>query len=113
MDEFVVSWTKKSKYAEVTVPSGTAEKSKLLKYAKERPDEVTNVVVNKDGSLFCHIPVSWTKKRSFIGPPRKISEEQRAAMGERSRKRWADIQNDPCDITEDELFGNEEENVFE
>lgn len=51
MDEFCISWTKKSEYAEVSAPSGSALKSKMLKYSKEYPDEVNNVVINKDGSL--------------------------------------------------------------
>lgn len=51
MNEFAINWIKGGKYAEITVPSGTALKSKLLKYAKERPDEVNHVIENKDGSM--------------------------------------------------------------
>ena len=34
MNEFVIEWTKKGEYAGVTVPSGTALKSKLMRYTK-------------------------------------------------------------------------------
>lgn len=84
MNEFAIEWTKKDDYAGVTVPSGTALKNKLLRYAEERPDEVKIEALNQDGSAFIKVPVKWVK----ISPPRKISEEQREAMGERARKMW-------------------------
>ena len=84
MNEFAINWLKGGTYAEITVPSGTALKSKLLKYAENRPDEVNHVIVNKDGSMVCHVPVSYVK----VSPPRQISDEQREALGERSRKMW-------------------------
>lgn len=73
MNEFAINWIKGADYAEVTVPSGTALKSKLLKYAEERPEEVNHVIVNKDGFMVCHVPVSFIK----VSPPRKVSDEQR------------------------------------
>ena len=84
MNEFVIEWTKKGEYAGVTVPSGTALKSKLMRYTKERPDEVKLKSENKDGSAFFHVPVSYIK----VSPPRKVSEAQREAAGERLRKMW-------------------------
>lgn len=84
MNEFAIEWTKDRDYAGVTVPSGTALKSRLMRYAQERPDEVKLKVENKDGSAFFHIPVSYIK----CSPPRKVSEEQREAAGERLRKMW-------------------------
>ena len=84
MNEFCIEWIKGNDYAGVTVPSGTALKSKLMKYAEERPDEVKVMVVNTDGSAFFHIPVNYIK----VSPPRKVSEEQREAAGERFRKMW-------------------------
>lgn len=82
MNEFAVSWLKGDEMAEVDAPSGSALKSKLLKLAKERPSEVTNVTENKDGSLFCKVPVSWVK----ISPKKKVSEETRKAASERLKK---------------------------
>ena len=84
MNEFVIEWTKKGEYAGVTVPSGTALKSKLMRYVQERPDEVKLKSDNKDGSAFFHVPVSYIK----CSPPRKVSEAQREAAGERFRKMW-------------------------
>ena len=84
MGEFVIEWIKGNEYAGVTVPSGTALKSKLMKYADSRPDEVKVMAVNKDGSAFFHIPINYIK----VSPPRKVSEEQREAAGERLRKMW-------------------------
>lgn len=83
MNEFAINWIKGADYAEVTVPSGTALKSKLLKYAEERPEEVNHVIVNKDGSMVCHVPVSLIK----VSP-----DEQREAARERFVKMWAEKQ---------------------
>ena len=84
MSEFCIEWIKGNDYAGVTVPSGTALKSKLLRYAEERPDEVKVMAVNNDGSAFFHIPISYVK----VSPPRKVSEEQKKAAGERFRRMW-------------------------
>ena len=84
MNEFCIEWIKGNDYAGVTVPSGTALKSKLMRYAQERPDEVKLMAENKDGSAFFHIPISYVK----VSPPRKVSEAQREAAGERFRKMW-------------------------
>ena len=84
MNEFCIEWIKGRDYAGVTVPSGTALKSKLMRYAQERPDEVKLMAENKDGSALFHIPISYVK----VSPPRKVSEAQREAAGERFRKMW-------------------------
>lgn len=84
MNEFCIEWLKGADYAGVTVPSGTALKSKLMRYAESRPDEVKLMAENKDGSAYFHVPISYIK----VSPPRKVSEEQREAAGERFRKMW-------------------------
>lgn len=84
MNEFCIEWIKGRDYAGVTVPSGTALKSKLMRYSQEKPDDVKLMAENKDGSAFFHIPVSYIK----VSPPRKVSEEQREAAGQRFRKMW-------------------------
>lgn len=84
MNEFAIEWTKTRKYAGVTVPSGSALKSKLMKYAKTRPNEVKLKAENDDGSAYFHIPISYIK----VSPPRRVSDKQREAAGERSRKMW-------------------------
>ena len=40
MNEFSIEWVKGGEYAGVTAPSGTALKSKLLKLAREHPNDV-------------------------------------------------------------------------
>ena len=84
MNEFCIEWLRGSDYAGVTTPSGTALKSKLMKYAEERPEDVKLMAENKDGSAFFHIPINYVK----LSPPRKVSDEQREAAGERFRKMW-------------------------
>lgn len=95
MNEFAINWLKGGDYAEITVPASTALKNKLLRLKEERPDEVTHVIENKDGSMVCHVPVRWIK----VGPPRKVSEEQREA----ARQRFAEIRGKmrSCEIDGD------------
>lgn len=88
MNEFVIEWIKGDEYAGVTVPSGTALKSKLIRLAEKNPNEVKIIVENKDGSLFVHVPISYVK----ISPPRQISDEQREAASERFKQMWRDKQ---------------------
>ena len=64
MNEFAIEWVKGAEYAGVTVPSGTAIKSKLLRLAEEHPDEVKIMAENNDGSIFAHIPVRYIKNKS-------------------------------------------------
>lgn len=90
MNEFCIEWLRSGEYAGVTTPSNTALKSKLMRLAKERPDEVKVMAENKDGSAYFHIPVNYIK----VSPPRKISEEQREAAGERFRRMWEEKKNE-------------------
>ena len=39
---------------------------------------------NDDGSAYFHIPISYIK----VSLPRRVSDKQREATGERSRKMW-------------------------
>lgn len=55
-----------------------------MRYAERRSDEVRVMAENEDGSAFFHIPISYIK----VSPPRKVSEEQKQAAGERFRKMW-------------------------
>ena len=89
MNEFAIEWIKGAEYAGVTVPSGTALKSKLLRLAKENPDEVKIIAENEDGSMFAHIPVNYVK----ISPPKKISDKQKEAASERFKQMWRDKQD--------------------
>lgn len=51
MNEYAIEWVKGTEYAGVTVPSGTALKSKLLWLAEEYPDDVKIMAENDDGSF--------------------------------------------------------------
>ena len=53
-------------------------RNRIRKLAEQYPDEV-DYMVNKDGSVFAHVPVSWLK----IYRPRDVSEEERARTRER------------------------------
>lgn len=86
MNEFAINWLKGADYAEISAPSGSALKSRLLALSEKYPDEVTKIIINKDGSIFCHVPVSYVK----ISHPRKVSEEQKEAAAERFRQMWED-----------------------
>lgn len=88
MNEFSIEWIKGAEYAGVTVPSGTALKSKLLRLADKKPDEVKIIAENNDGSLFAHIPVNYVK----ISPPRQVSDEQKEAASERFKQMWMEKQ---------------------
>lgn len=89
MNEFAIEWVKGGKYAGVTVPSGTALKSKLLRLAKQNSEDVKIISENNDGSVFAHIPVKYVK----ISPPRKITDEQKEAASARFKQMWKDKQD--------------------
>ena len=88
MNEFVIEQVKGGDYAGVTVPSRTALKSKLLNLSEKNPDDVKIIAINEDGSVYAHIPINYVK----ISPPRKVSDEQKKAAGERFRQMWNDKQ---------------------
>lgn len=94
LNEFCIEWLRSGEYAGVTTPSSTALKSKLMRLAKERPDEVKVMAENKDGSAFFHVPISYIK----VSPPRQVTEEQREAAGERFRRMWEEKKNSEEDI---------------
>lgn len=82
MNEFVIEWVRGRDWAGVTAPSGSWLKTRVMKLRERYPDEVYVLAENADGSIFAHVPVKYIK----ISPPRKVSEEQRVAAGERLRE---------------------------
>lgn len=56
--------------------------NKIKRLNEKNPEEVKIIAENKDGSICAHLPVKYLK----ISPPRKVSEEQKQAAGERLRK---------------------------
>lgn len=81
-NEFAIEWVRGDEIATVTACSYSKLKSKLLKYAESHPEECKILHINSDGSICAHVPVKWVK----VSPPRTMSEEQRAAAGERLNK---------------------------
>ena len=63
-----------------TLSSG-AMQNRVRKLAEQYP-ECDIVAENRDGSIMFHLPLSWVK----LSPPRKLSEDQRAAAAERLAK---------------------------
>lgn len=55
MNEFSIEWIKGGSYAGVTVLTGTALKSKLLKLGNEYPNDVKVISENEDMVLYLHI----------------------------------------------------------
>lgn len=51
MIENVIEWLKNSKTATVTFAPQTRMKGRILRLAKEHPDEVEIIAENKDGSI--------------------------------------------------------------
>ena len=99
MNEFAIAWLKGSDYAEVSAPSASALKSKLLALAEKYPEEVTNIVVNNDGSIFCHVPVPYVK----VSHPKKISDEQKEAAAERLKQMWEERKSN-AELEDDDFF---------
>lgn len=82
MNEFSIAWLKGADYAEVTCPNGSALKNKIVKWAEKGKAGVKVVCINKDGSLFAHIPVSFIKVSDRKGS-RTFTAEQKAANAKR------------------------------
>ena len=82
MNELSIYRTKTDDMWEVTFASNTRMKGKLMKLAEAHPDEVKNLTVNKDGSVYALIPLKWVK----LGYPRVVSDEFRERARERLNK---------------------------
>lgn len=57
--------------------------NKIKRLIKQHPTEITNIVYNDDGSICCDMPIGWFK---LPKPPRKMSDEARAAASERFKQ---------------------------
>lgn len=84
---------------------------RLLQLAEEYPDEV-RINKQEEDMLDVDVPKSWVK----IRPPRRLSDEQRAALAERGRNLYekyrqsqlAEDAEDALDDTDDEEADSEE-----
>lgn len=80
-NENAVEWLSGQKIISVTF-SQRKFINKARKLAEQYPDDVQIIAENEDGSIFLHAPLSYFK----FGRPRQITDEQRAAAGERMKK---------------------------
>ena len=80
MNENVIEWLRGQNTVAVTFCNGSKFYNKLQKLSKSHPE--VQIKINKDGSMFAHIPLSWVK----ISPPRKLTDEQRQKASERLKK---------------------------
>ena len=85
VNENVIEWLKNDKTASVTAANATRLKGRLLKLAKEFPEEVQIIAQNEDGSIFAHVPVKWVRINK-AGSGRELTEEQKVANAERLRE---------------------------
>ncbi len=84
---------------------------RLLQLAEEYPDEV-HINKQEEDMIDVDVPKSWVK----IRPPRRLSDEQRAALAERGRNLYekyrqsqlAEDAEDALDDTDDEEADSEE-----
>lgn len=75
VNENDISWLRNDKEATVTFCSGNRFKNRVLKLAKDYPEEVRIVAENEDGSICAKLPISYIR----ISRPvrRELTEEQR------------------------------------
>lgn len=106
-NECAIAWIRGGEYAEVTAHNGSKLKGRVLKLAEQHPEDVKILVINKDGSIFAHVPVKYAKLRA----PRELTEEQRAKLIERgknmSRSKVIDYEETSdfdSDDEDDEMF---------
>lgn len=86
MDDFkenVIEFLYNEKTATCTFTQGRYI-SRIKELAEKKPDKCIITAVNKDGSIVAHIPTSWIR----INPDKELTDEQRAAMGERARNNF-------------------------
>lgn len=72
--ENVIEFLENQERATITFSQGRY-KSRIKKFAAERPEECEIVAENADGSLCAHVPVAWIR----ITPPPTLTDKQREA----------------------------------
>lgn len=85
-NECSIAWIRGGEYAEVSAHNGSKMKGRVLKLTEQHPEDVKILATNKDGSIFAHVPVKYVKLRA----PRELTEEQRAELIERGKRRGKD-----------------------
>lgn len=95
-NECSIAWIRGSDYAEVSAYNGSTLKNRTLKLKEENPEDVKVIAINKDGSIFAHVPRKYVPN---LRAPRKLTEEQRAELVERGKNmsKWkvTDVEETP------------------
>lgn len=114
--EFDICWLRGSDYAEVTAPNRTALKNRIMKMSAKGEPGVKVMVINPDGSIVAHVPVSFVK----VAKPRKASvsnadkgikalEEYRMRKAAEKAETVDDLPFSALDEDEEDDWGDEEE----
>lgn len=77
MNENVIEWLKGQQTVALTLTAGSKFAKKIVKYSETHDD--VDYKINKDGSVFAHVPLKWIK----ISPPRIMSEQQKTENAKR------------------------------
>lgn len=78
--ENVLEWLRGSKEISGTLCKGKMY-NKVMALAKKNPDEVKIEVINDDGSIFFHMPISYL--HLYAPTKRELSEEEKEIARER------------------------------
>lgn len=105
-NECSIAWIRGSDYAEISAYNGSTLKNRTLKLKEENPEDVKVIAINKDGSIFAHVP-------------RKLTEEQRAELIKRGKNmsKWkvTDVEETPdfdFDDGDEEILDGEDKIGF-
>lgn len=101
-NECSIAWIRGGEYAEVSAYSGSKLKGRVLKLSEQFPDDVKILAINKDGSIFAHVPVKYVKLRA----PKILTEEQRAKLIERGKNM---LRSKAIDYEESSDFDSDDE----
>ncbi len=80
-NENVIEWLKDGKTATLSLTQGRTI-TRVMKLARNRPEECRIIAENADGSIVARVPVGWIK----ISPNREVSEEQKEAARVRMKE---------------------------
>lgn len=106
-NECSIAWIRGCEYAEVSAHNGSKIKGRVIKLAEQYPEDVKVLTINKDGSIFAHVPVKYVKLRA----PRELTEEQRAELIERGKNMSRNKSTD-YEETSDSDSGYDNEEMF-
>lgn len=74
-NENVIEWLRGGKTATLSLTQGRTI-TRVMKLARNRPEECRIIAENADGSIVARVPVGWIR----INPPKQFTEEQKKEM---------------------------------